>query len=164
MGNKVNASRTPAKRLILLRAGLALALISLVVVLPARKVGATPTLAFVTITDDVNGDFICYQKLTTPGPVCYLFHHNSTNFTLTGRGFESFPSGVITLTDKEPDRSVSAGFLPGQETGSAAIYYLTIAGGAYKVFTIRQTKPTPDPIGCGVIPRVDADSNECGVP
>src|SRR5215468_4731669 len=50
----------------------------------------------------------------------YLFTHCGPNgFTLSGTGMVSFVNGIRMLTDKKPERNISAGFNTAQLTGSA---------------------------------------------
>ena len=61
-----------------------------------------------------------------------------TGFTLTGTGTVQAQNSIIMLSDRKPDRSVSAGFNTGQRTGSAIIYVL-IAPGVWQQYRIYDT-------------------------
>jgi hypothetical protein len=101
----------------------------------------------VCINDDVTKDHI---EFTNPGGA-YTFCHcaGPNTFMISGTGTVSIKNGVITLTDKKPDRSVSAGLLT-QKTGSAAIYFTLVPGGGTRVFRINQTNPNQT-CGCVVV-------------
>ena len=61
-----------------------------------------------------------------------------TGFTLSGTGVVTCQNSIVLLSDRKPDRNVSAGFNTGQKTGSATIYFL-VAPGSYQVFRIYDT-------------------------
>jgi hypothetical protein len=124
---------------VLPRIGLALVLVTLVCISLARKTEAT---IGVCVTDNITHDNI----VLFPNGV-YSFVQCSTGFHLSGTGVFSIQSGVSTVKDKKPDRSVNAGLNTAQGTGSAAIYFIATPGGAAQVFRINQTIPFA-PCGC----------------
>ena len=152
--NRINSPRASRIRRLLPRIAIALVLISLVSIVTPGKTGAPgktskPRRAQVIatticITDSRTGDNI---QFTNPGGA-YTFTQCSTGFTLSGTGTVSSKSGVITLTDRKPDRSVNAGLNPNTKTGSAAIYFTPVPGGGTRVFRINQTNPNQT---CGCV-------------
>jgi hypothetical protein len=73
----------------------------------------------------------------------FMFTHCGANgFTLAGTGKTSLVSGVLTLTDTNPNCQINAGFNTGQLTGKATIT-LKVAAGVYQTFVINQTTPHP---------------------
>ena len=50
-------------------------------------------------------------------------------------------SGILTVTDSETDRKISAGVNPGSRTGSATIYYL-VGKGTWQTYRINDTNPS----------------------
>jgi len=140
---KINRLRSPRAlriRRITLSIGLALFMFGLVCLRPAHKAEAVATFC---VTDNITHDNITF---TAGG--AYTFTKCSPAFTLSGTGVFSMPSGVATVTDKKPDRSVKAGLNTAQGTGSAAIYFIATPGGAAQVFRVNQTIPFA-PCGCG---------------
>jgi hypothetical protein len=131
----IKASRRPAPRIgrTLVRFALGVVLGSLLFVHPTQKAEAT---VGVCITNDGN-----YDNITFGLGGAYTYTQCSTGFTLSGTGTVSQASGVIQLRDRKSDRSVSAGFIPGQKTGTAAIYFRATPGGSFKTYTINQTNP-----------------------
>ena len=124
------------------RIGLALVMLSLVCIGMAHKTDAKPSIVFFCVTDDRTHDNITFSTVGS-----YSFTQCSTGFTLSGTGFFSTPSGVASVKDKKPDRSVNAGLNTAQQTGSAAIYFIATPGGAARVFRVNQTIPNA-PCGC----------------
>jgi len=72
----------------------------------------------------------------------YKFTRCSDGFMLTGTGTVRLVNGIHMLTDSKTDRRISAGFNPGQLTGSATIY-LMVTPGVWQVFRINEAIPTP---------------------
>jgi len=147
MGKNRSKSRSRVSRVtrITIRIGLALVLAGLVCIRPAHKAEAGANGGgVVCITDTRTRDNI---QFTNPGGA-YTFTQCSTGFTVSGTGTVSTKSGVITLTDKKSDRSISAGLLSNQKTGSAAIYFTQTPGGGTRVFRVNQTDPNQT---CGCV-------------
>jgi hypothetical protein len=92
------------------------------------------TLFDTCLKDDSTGNL--FQFNSTTGQ--YLFIRCSDGFTLNGTGVVRQVNGVLTVTDSKSDRRVSAGFYPGQRTGSATIY-LMVAQGIWQTFRINAT-------------------------
>ena len=138
--NRHESPRASRARRILPRIGLALILLSVMCIGLPHKTDANGGFC---VTDNITHDNITF---TTGG--AYTFTQCSTGFTLSGTGVFSMPSSVATVTDKKPDRSVSAGFNTAQRTGSAAIYFIKTPGAGAQVFRINQTIPNA-PCGCG---------------
>jgi hypothetical protein len=100
--------------------------------------GVPPPPTFnVCLKDDNTGNFIQWNSTTG----AYLFTHCSPNgFTLSGTGVVGKVNGIETLTDKKPDRNITAGFNTGQLTGTAVV--TIIAGpGLNTVYHINDTVP-----------------------
>ena len=83
--------------------------------------------------DNVTGSVLSYDNTTGAYTFC-----TTAGFTLTGTGVITVQNSIIMLSDKKPDRNVSAGFNTGQLTGSAVIYVL-IAPGVWQVYRIHDT-------------------------
>jgi predicted outer membrane repeat protein len=71
----------------------------------------------------------------------YKFTRCSDNFMLTGTGTVSVVNAIRMLTDRQPDRRISAGFNTGQLTGSANVY-LNTGPGIWQLFRINDTNPS----------------------
>jgi predicted outer membrane repeat protein len=80
-----------------------------------------------------------FQFNSTTGQ--YLFTRCSDGFTLSGTGTVTMPNGIRLLTDRKPDRRISAGFSASQLTGGATIY-LNVAQGVWQLFRINDTNPS----------------------
>ena len=85
------------------------------------------------LRDNTRGFVLTWDNMTG----AYTFS-TCAGFTLAGTGTVQSQSGIIMLRDRQPDRSVSAGFNTGQRTGSATIYVLQ-APGSWRVYTIYDT-------------------------
>jgi hypothetical protein len=91
------------------------------------------------LRDNATGDFITWNATTGD----YTFTHCGPNgFTLTGTGKVGLVSGIRTLMDSKPDRSISALFNPGQLTGSANVR-VKLAAGVYQNYHLNDTNPHP---------------------
>jgi hypothetical protein len=139
--NRQSSPRALRIRRIVPRIGLALVMLALVCIGLAHKTEATVGFC---ITDGVTHDNITF---TAGG--AYTFTQCSTGFTVTGTGVVKNNSGVTTLTDKKPDRSVNAGLYMSQKTGRAVIYFTPVPGGGARVLQANQTNPSQ---GCGCAP------------
>jgi hypothetical protein len=137
-------SRVSRVTRITIRIGLAVVLAGLACLHPARKTEAGANGGVICITDTRTRDNI---QFTNPGGA-YTFTQCSTGFTVSGTGTVSTKSGVITLTDKKSDRSVSAGLNPSQKTGSMVIYFTQTPGAGAQVFRVNQTDPNQT---CGCV-------------
>ena len=148
--NRLESPRAPRTRWIMTGMGLALILFGLVCLHQVPNAEAIPPPKKpVCITDSITMDNIVFVNPSVlPGAASYRFTQFSTGFTFGGTGVVTMPNGVITLTDRESDRSVNAGLNTAQGTGSAAIYSIPIPGGATWVFRINQIIPNA-PCGCG---------------
>ena len=71
-----------------------------------------------------------------------------TGFMLSGTGTVQAQNSIIMLSDRQPDRRVSAGFNTGQRTGSAVIYVL-VAPGSWQVYRIYDTTSFGNVCSCG---------------
>jgi len=131
--NRLRSPRALRIRRITLSIGLALFMFGLVCIRPAHKAEAVASFC---VSDNITHDNIVF---TTGGT--YTFTKCSTAFTLSGTGTFSMPSGVATVTDKKPDRSVKAGLNTAQGTGSVAIYFIATPGAGAQVFRVNQTIP-----------------------
>jgi len=135
----------------LLSIGTALVAFGLVCVRPAQRAeaGGPPKpprkLPLTCISDSVTHDNLSFFNA---GPLTGIYHYVqcSTGFMLDGRGTVANQSGVVTLTDREPDRSVNAGLLTSQNTGKASISFM-IAPGVFQYFQVNKTDPST-PCGC----------------
>jgi hypothetical protein len=132
--NRTKCPRALRIRRTLLKIGLALVLLGVICIGPANKTEATSL--FFCVTDNITHDFVLFGPNGT-----YTFFQCSTGFSLPGTGVFSMPSGVATVTDRKPDRSVKAGLNTATGTGSAAIYFIAIPGGPAQVFRINETIP-----------------------
>jgi len=89
------------------------------------------------LKDNNLNDFIQWNSTTGD----YLFTHCGPNgFTLSGTGTVSFVNGIRMLTDKKPDRNISAGFNTAQLTGSATVYVIS-GPGLITTYRITDTNP-----------------------
>jgi hypothetical protein len=122
------------------RIGLSLVLLGLVCIGLAHETEATVGFC---ITDGVTHD-----NLTFNLGGAYTFTQCSTGFTVSGAGVVTTHSGVTTLTDKKPDRSVNAGLSTTQKTGRAVIYFFS-SPGVGRVLSANQTNPSQ---ACGCVP------------
>jgi len=91
----------------------------------------------VCLTDDRTGDNITFN---CPAGTYTFTHCGSPLFTLTGTGSVNTVNGIETLSDRKPDRSVTAGLLLGQGTGRAVISFV-VAPGIIQTFNVNQTVP-----------------------
>jgi len=92
--------------------------------------------ATVCITDDHSGAHISFSCSTG----AYTFVNCGTPLlTLTGTGTTSLVNGISMLTDRKPDRSISAGLLT-QGTGHATVQFVA-APGLIDTFNLNQTIP-----------------------
>jgi hypothetical protein len=80
-----------------------------------------------------------FQWNSTTG--AYKFTRCSDGFMVTGTGVVGFVNGIHTLRDFSSTRKISAGFNPGQLTGSATIY-LQVVQGVWQSFQITATNPS----------------------
>lgn len=94
----------------------------------------------VCLKDDTTGNFLQWNSTTG----AYLFTHCGGNdpFTLSGVGTVGKVNGILTLTDKKPDRNITAGFNTGQLTGTAVVTVIT-GPGLSTVYHISDTNPHP---------------------
>ncbi|MGH9764424.1 MAG: hypothetical protein ACREAC_26620, partial [Blastocatellia bacterium] len=89
------------------------------------------------LRDSVTGDFLQWSSTTGS----YQFTHCGKNgFTLSGVGSARTVGGMKMLTDRKPDRSISAGFNPGTLTGTANIIVIP-APGLSTTYHINDTNP-----------------------
>jgi hypothetical protein len=102
----------------------------------AMTTAATLTVFDQCMKDNSTGDLFQINSATGH----YLFTVCSTGFTLIGTGMIGHQSGILTLTDSESNRKVSAGFNPASRTGSATIY-LMVSTGVWQVFHLNATNP-----------------------
>jgi len=72
----------------------------------------------------------------------YTFLQCSSGFTLSGTGTVTLANGLINLQDNKTDRRISAGFNPGQRTGSATLT-IAVAQGVWQIFRINSSNPNP---------------------
>ena len=128
---------------LLQKCGLAVILAGLLFAYPIGKPGSAqnPPQTF-CITDSNTGANI---RFTLDGTYSYTTCDCSASLTGQGTVFKS--SGVVMLVDKKPDRSVKAGLILGQNTGTASIYIRT-APGIFQFFSIHQTIPDRE---CGCV-------------
>jgi predicted outer membrane repeat protein len=89
------------------------------------------------LRDNATGNLILWNSTTGQ----YLFTRCSDNFTLSGTGTVALVNGIRMLTDRKPDRRISAGFITGQLTGNAIIY-LNTGQGIWQLFRINDTNPS----------------------
>jgi hypothetical protein len=89
--------------------------------------------------DDRTGDFI--QFSSTSG--AYLFTQCSPAVTVSGTGTIKMASGVLTITDKETNKTVSITFNTGSLTGNATI---TVSSGPGLSQTYKITDTNPHPV------------------
>jgi hypothetical protein len=95
----------------------------------------TPTFDF-CIKDDATGNLLQFSSTTG----AYQFTRCKDGFTLTGTGSVRLANHIETLTDRKPDRRISAGFLTNQLTGHAVI--TIVAGpGLSQTYNLNQTNP-----------------------
>src|SRR5215471_20051703 len=143
--DRPKSPRATRFRRIVISIGLALFMLGLMSVGPGHEAEAN---GGVCITDSITRDNI---QFTLGG--AYTFTQCSTGLTITGTGVVTTPNGVITLTDKKADRSVTAGLFTSQ-TGRAVIYLMS-APGLFQTFQANQTSPNQTcgcvPIGCSSI-------------
>jgi hypothetical protein len=98
----------------------------------------------VCMKDDHTGNL--FQFNTQTG--AYTYTNCSNNTTVSGTGKVTTASGMITLTDTESTRKISASFSPSQLTGRANITLIP-APGIYQTITVSQTNPRAT-CSCGV--------------
>lgn len=99
----------------------------------------------ICMRDDASGSILTYDSSTG----AYNFD-NCKGFTLAGMGTIRTVNNIVTLSDRKPDRSVSAGFNKGQLTGSAAISFM-IGQGSYRTFRINDTTSRGAVCSCAVM-------------
>jgi hypothetical protein len=85
----------------------------------------------VCLKDQANNNILQFN----PSTGSYTFTVCKTGFTLSGTGTLRVVNSILLLTDSQPDRRVSAGFLEGQATGKATII-LRVATGVWQTFSI----------------------------
>ena len=88
----------------------------------------------VCMKDNTTGDVLQFSSTTG----AYTFTTCNGSVTMSGTGSVRSVNGVLTLTDTQPDRRVSAGFNTGQKTGSATISKI-VAPGVSQTFRINDT-------------------------
>ncbi|HWX41847.1 MAG TPA: VCBS repeat-containing protein [Blastocatellia bacterium] len=89
------------------------------------------------LKDNNLNDFIQWNSSTGD----YVFTHCGTNgFTLSGTGQVGFANGIRSLTDKKPDRNISAGFNTASLTGSANVVVIP-SPGLFVTYRITDTNP-----------------------
>jgi len=86
------------------------------------------------LRDNTSGKVLTFDN--TSG--AYTFS-DCLGFTLSGTGIVSVQNSIILLSDRKPDRSVSAGFNTGQRTGTATITFQPVPGGSWQVLRIYDT-------------------------
>src|SRR5262249_45750252 len=106
--NRQESPRALRARRILPRIGLALILLSVMCIGLSHKTQAVATFCVV--------DNFTRNNITFGPSGAYTFTQCNPSFTLSGTGVFSMPNGVATVTDKKPDRSVSAGLNTAQGT------------------------------------------------
>jgi len=102
----------------------------------ATTSAATLTFYDTCIQDNTSKNTL--QLNTTTGE--YRFVRCSDGFTITGKGKLSSQSGVLELTDRQSGWIISAGFNPGQRTGTAMIQII-MAPGVSQTVKINDTIP-----------------------
>ncbi len=95
--------------------------------------GVVPIPGTSCLRNNTTGSVLTWDNTTG----AYTFS-TCTGFTLSGTGTVQAQNSIILLSDKKPDRNVSAGFNTGQRTGSATIYFL-VAPGSWQVYRIYDT-------------------------
>jgi hypothetical protein len=98
------------------------------------KLGRNTRGNFIRLTDDFTCDTLVFNADTG----FYEFLKCNLPFTLEGTGSVRTVGSITMLTDKSKSRSVSAGFLTNQRTGSATIMYSQFPG-IWQVFRINDT-------------------------
>jgi hypothetical protein len=89
--------------------------------------------------DDHNGDFIQFSSTTG----AYLFTQCGTGaITVSGTGTIKVASGVLTITDKESNKTVTITYNNGSLTGTAVVTVST-APGLSQTYKISDTNPHP---------------------
>jgi predicted outer membrane repeat protein len=88
------------------------------------------------LKDNTTGNLFQWNSKTGQ----YQFTRCSDNFTLSGTGTVALVNGIRTLTDRKPDRRISAGFNIGQLTGTAMVY-LQVSQGVWQAFRVFDTNP-----------------------
>jgi len=96
----------------------------------------------VCLQDSATQNFITWNEETGAYTLCA----SSDGFALSGTGKVKLVNGVQTLTDFQPDRRISAGFLTGQLTGKATAA-VRQAPGVWQTVSINDTNPVP-PASC----------------
>jgi hypothetical protein len=96
------------------------------------------------LRDNNTGDVFAFSSSTG----AYQYTRCSDGLTITGTGALRNVSGVLTLTDSEPDRRVSGGFFMGQRTGRVTIV-LMLAPGVWQTFTVNDTTSFGSGCTCG---------------
>jgi predicted outer membrane repeat protein len=89
------------------------------------------------LKDNKTGNLFQFDSTTGQ----YQFAKCSDGFTLSGTGRVALVNGIRKLTDKKPDRKISAAFNTGQLTGNATIY-LKLASGVWQHFRVHDTNPS----------------------
>ncbi|HKV41599.1 MAG TPA: hypothetical protein VJX67_20510 [Blastocatellia bacterium] len=102
----------------------------------ARQDGAAVVASFdVCLTDDRTGFNIQYSSQTG----AYTFSACSAGISISGTGKATNRDGVVTLTDKKADRTLSAAANAGLTTGSATVTIKT-GQGSWRTFHIVDTR------------------------
>ncbi|MGH9825820.1 MAG: hypothetical protein ACREDR_21540 [Blastocatellia bacterium] len=88
----------------------------------------------ICLKDTSTSDVFAFNSLSG----AYQYTRCKDGFIISGNGTVQNVGGILTLTDTESTRRVSAGLLTGQQTGSATIWF-SVAQGVWEVFTIHDT-------------------------
>jgi hypothetical protein len=91
------------------------------------------------LRDDRTGDFILFSSTTGN----YEFVHcAATDVIVAGKGTITTPNGILTITDKETNQTVTISYNPGSLTGTATVTIIP-APGLSQTYRISDTNPNP---------------------
>jgi 6-phosphogluconolactonase len=96
------------------------------------------------LKDNNTGDVFAFNSSTG----AYQYTRCRDGFSISGVGTLRTVNGVLSLTDTEPDRRVSGGFLMGQQTGRVTIMFM-IGQGLWQTFTVNDTTSFGAGCTCG---------------